>query len=230
MNDIFVCLLLLTIAVCIVSVIGFIVKWITKKPKKKWGIFALSAFVSFWAIGIVWGIVSPSHSDNNNDKQSETIIEETESKQPDNAKIEETDSKQDSTVQQEPGDLEKQPLPPNTQQPPEQEETESGIDTSVTFSDIYNEYKSNELRAKELYQGNRYQITAKINGMKTSGLFNLTGGATLTMEYKCGNTIVFFYAEFEREQEEKLKQVSVGDTITFTGVCYGGNFTDCKMQ
>jgi len=216
MNDVFVCLLLLSIAVCIVSIIGFMVKWITKKPKKKWGIFALSAFVSFWAIGIVWGIVSPSHSINNDDKQSETIIVETDSKQADNAK-------------QEPQVTEKQPLHQNTQ-PPEQEETNGGIDTSVTFSDIYNEYKSNELRAKELYQGNRYQITAKINKIKTGGLFNLTGGATLTMEYKCDNTIVFFYAEFEREQEDELKQVSVGDTITFTGVCYGGNFTDCEMQ
>lgn len=52
MDDIFVCLLLLAIAVCIVSVIGFIVKWVMKKPKKKWGIVAVIAFVSFWGIAV----------------------------------------------------------------------------------------------------------------------------------------------------------------------------------
>lgn len=100
----------------------------------------------------------------------------------------------------------------------------------VGFDEIYRAYKENELRAKEIYQYNRYRITAKINGMSTSGLFNLTGGATLTMEKKVGNTIVFFYAEFEKEQEENLKSVNVGDTITFEGKCLSaGSWTDCEI-
>ena len=66
--------------------------------------------------------------------------------------------------------------------------------------------------------------------MSTGGLLNLTGGATLTMETRVGNTIVFFYAEFEKEQEEALKQVKVGDTITFDGKCVGkGGFVDCEI-
>lgn len=92
MDDFFVMLLLLALLICFVSIIGFIVKWITKKPKKKWGIFALSAFVSFWAITIVWGIVSPSHSENNDNKQSETIIEETDNKQSETTQTEATPS------------------------------------------------------------------------------------------------------------------------------------------
>jgi len=104
------------------------------------------------------------------------------------------------------------------------------VDTSVTYADIYREFKSNELRAKDIYLGNRYQITAKINGLGTGSLLNLTGGATLTMEIQVDNTIVFFLAEFEKDQEEALKQVSVGDTITFIGTCYGGTFKDCKLQ
>lgn len=107
---------------------------------------------------------------------------------------------------------------------------EDSIDTSVTFADIYREFKRNELNAKDLYNGNRYEITAKINGMETGGLFNLTGGATLTMEVKIENTTVFFTAEFEKEQEDNLKQISVGDTITFIGTCYGGHFKDCELQ
>lgn len=107
---------------------------------------------------------------------------------------------------------------------------ENDVDTSVTFSDIFKEFKRNELAAKELYNGNKYKINAKINGISTSGLRNLSGGATLTMEIKVDNTIVFFLAEFEKEEEDTLKRLSVGDTITFIGTCYGGNFKDCKLQ
>jgi len=58
----------------------------------------------------------------------------------------------------------------------------------------------------------------------------MSGGATLTMETKVGNTIVFFYAEFEKEQESALKKVVVGDTITFDGECRSaGMFTDCVI-
>lgn len=41
---------------------------------------------------------------------------------------------------------------------------------------------------------------------------------------------MFFTAEFEKEQEDGLKLISVGDTITFIGTCYGANFTDCELQ
>lgn len=103
-------------------------------------------------------------------------------------------------------------------------------DTSVSFDTIYYEYKNNELRAKDTYSDNRYRITAVINGMETGGLFNLTGGATLTMERQVDNTIVYFYAEFEKDQEDALKNVNVGDTITFDGTCLSaGNWADCKL-
>lgn len=109
-------------------------------------------------------------------------------------------------------------------------ETEQTVDLSVTYDDIYNAYMENELVANDLYRYNRYRITAKINGMSTDGLFNLTGGATLTMERRVGNTIVFFYAEFEKEQEEALKKVKVGDTITFEGECVGkSGFDECEL-
>lgn len=101
---------------------------------------------------------------------------------------------------------------------------------SVTFDEIYYAYKQNELRADDIYKNNRYRITAKINGMTTGGILNLTGGATLTMETRVDNIIVFFYAEFERDQEEALKTVNVGDTITFDGTCISaGNWEDCEL-
>ena len=112
----------------------------------------------------------------------------------------------------------------------EVESPEDEVDTSVSFEEIYHEYKQNELRADDTYQGNRYRITAEINGMETGGLLNLTGGAVLTMQIQVDNTIVFFYAEFEKDQEEALKSVNVGDTITFEGKCLSaGSWTDCVL-
>lgn len=104
------------------------------------------------------------------------------------------------------------------------------LEKLVTFSEIYNEYKANELRADELYKNNRYVITGEVNGMETGGLLNWSGGATLTMETRVGNTRVFYYAEFEKEQEDALKTINVGDTITFEGECLGaGSWADCKL-
>lgn len=101
---------------------------------------------------------------------------------------------------------------------------------TVTFKDIYLAYEENELRADDTYKNNRYVITARVNGMSTGGLFNLTGGATLTMETRVDNTIVFFYAEFEKEQEEALKTINVGDEITFEGECLSaGTWVDCEL-
>lgn len=112
--------------------------------------------------------------------------------------------------------------------PPETEPVPT--EPTVTFEEIYKAYKSNELIADDLYKGNRYRVTAIINGIETGGLFNMTGGATLTVQTQVGNTIVFFYAEFEKEQEEALKQVAVGDTIIFEGTCLSaGSWTDCEI-
>lgn len=117
----------------------------------------------------------------------------------------------------------------DSESPVKTEEVET-VDTSVSFEEIYHEYKDNELRAREKYYENRYRITAKINGMNITGLLNATGGATLTMETKVDNTIVFFYAEFEKDQEDTLKNVNIGDTITFDGTCMSaGSWSDCKL-
>ena len=125
-------------------------------------------------------------------------------------------------------------MSPSMESSPSESEPQTSEETSAagtaTFDEIYHAYKENELVADDLYQYNRYRVTAKINGMTNDGLFNLTGGATLTLETKVDNTIVFFYAEFEKEQEENLKAVKVGDTITFEGKCLdAGNWSECEL-
>lgn len=105
-----------------------------------------------------------------------------------------------------------------------------GYIEGVEFDEIYFAYKENEIRADDTYKNNRYRITASVNAISTGGLLNLTGGATLTMEKQVGETLVFFYAEFEKEQEESLKLINVGDVITFEGECLSaGSWTDCKI-
>ena len=112
----------------------------------------------------------------------------------------------------------------------EQNSQTNEVITDVSFDEIYLAYEENELRADDTYKNNRYRITAEIDGMTNDGVNNLTGGATLTMKKEIGNTIVFFYAEFEKEQEEKLKEVNVGDTITFDGKCLSaGTWTECEI-
>ena len=101
---------------------------------------------------------------------------------------------------------------------------------SASFEEIYKAYKENKLVADDLYKHKRYYVTGEISGMSTGGLLNLTGAVTLTMKTQVGNTIVFFCAEFEKEQEETLKTVKVSDTITFVGECLSaGNWIDCEL-
>ena len=48
------------------------------------------------------------------------------------------------------------------------------------------------------------------------------------LEERLGYT--FTNIEFEKEQEENLKSVKVGDTITFEGKCLdAGNWTECEL-
>ncbi len=104
------------------------------------------------------------------------------------------------------------------------------VDYSVSIDTIYRDFNENEIRAKEKHEGNRYLIRAECNDIETGGLLNIGGGATLTMYKVMENTHVYFFAEFEKDQEERLKRVNKGDTITFIGTCLGSfNFTDCEI-
>ena len=266
MDDIFVVLLLLALVTFFISLIGFVVKLIMKKPKKKLGIVALSAFVLFWVIGITWAILSCDHEWNEVSRTEATcdmpgfidyscsLCEETKSEKIDSlghdmrikSQVEPTETLEGEIMRQcnrcEFSEVEKveklsnesENTEPQSQAPSEEPTTEPTQEpesaASVSYAEIYKAYKENELRADDTYKNNRYQITAKVNGMSTGGLFNLTGGATLTMEIRVDNTIVFFYAEFEKEQEEALKTINVGDTITFEGECLSaGTWVDCEL-
>lgn len=275
MENFFAVMVLMAIVATFVCFIGFIVKWITKKPKRRWGLATLISFILIWLCGFLLYAVSckgefieiaraePTCTTPGEIKYKCEMCGEIKSEPIDAlghdmriiSRIEPTETLDGEIVRQcsrcgyeQVEKVEKlivestEPTPPpanskgteeetvsNPQQEPESTESEQ-VDTSVSYEEIYRAYKENELRADDSYKNNRYQITAKINGMSTGGLFNLTGGATLTMEIRIDNTIVFFYAEFEKEQEDALKTISVGDTITFEGECLSaGTWVDCEL-
>jgi hypothetical protein len=103
-------------------------------------------------------------------------------------------------------------------------------DLTVTFDEIYNTYKRNELLADDLYGGNRYRITAIVKDIESDGIFNLTGGATLNLRVEVGDALAVLLAEFEEDQEDALKKIAIGDTVVFEGTCVSaGAWTDCMI-
>lgn len=187
-----------------------LIKTIRRKQSKKWWVLCLVGLVLFVVFELIAAEANPNPPQNDN-----AVSQEVEPETEPIVKSEETTI---STEEEEPSIEEGA------------SSVDKEIDLSVTFEEVYRAYKENELRADDTYKGNVYRITAKVNGMKTGGLLNFTGGATLTMEKQIDSTIVFFYAEFEKEQEENLKTINVGDTITFEGRCLSaGTWTDCEL-
>lgn len=257
MEDVLIALSLLSFLSTAICTLCFIIRWIMRKSKKRWGVAALVSFVLIWVFGFTAvstscdgeyieisrtdpTCTSPGKVEYQCEKCGETkteTIDPTGHDFVEVSRIEPTTDTEGKIVnkcrvcgEEETVVLEiLEPVTEAETKPAKEEETDS-VDTSVSFDEIYRAYKANELRADDSYKNNRYQITAKVNGMETGGLFNLTGGATLTMETKVDNTIVYFYAEFDKEQEDALKTINVGDTITFEGECLSaGTWVKCEL-
>lgn len=102
------------------------------------------------------------------------------------------------------------------------------VNTDVSFEEIYAEYKSNESRANEEFKGNRYRITAIINGISDGGFLDSKNAANLTLEKDIDETTVFFYATFKDKNE--IMDYNVGDEITFDGTySKAGSWYDCTV-
>lgn len=228
-SNICVVLVIVSIIATPVFLIISLIKLIRKKPAKKSLLSALCSVCMIFVCSLI-GALSMMPDSSNNTIAEEDVI----SRQEDDGENEEENVCEHIWVET------------SREEPTEEEQGVSyqqceicgetrrwsipKIEHVVTFDEIYREYESNELRADDEYKNNRYEITATINGIATGGLLNWSGGATLTMETRVDNTIVFFYAEFEKDQEEALKSVDVGDEITFEGECLSaGMWVECKL-
>lgn len=102
--------------------------------------------------------------------------------------------------------------------------------TTIDFDTVYKEYKANEVRAEETYGKKRYRVTGNVNALTDDGLMNLMGGVTVTLTRKVGNTTVFFFASFPKDQKEKIMKINAGDDITIVGEMRNLNFFSCEIE
>ena len=216
---------ILCVIAAVVLFILFIVRWIRKKRKLWFGLSSLFCLIG----AVILAVVGSQLWLHNMTPEERAAYEQRLEQEAEERRLaEEAAASQQAKAESEAA--ESQRLKEESEAAESAARLEEEKRLSVTFDEIYYAYEQNELRADDIYKNNRYRITAKINGMTTGGILNLTGGATLTMETRIDNTIVFFYAEFERDQEEALKTVTVGDTITFDGTCISaGNWEDCEL-
>ena len=102
--------------------------------------------------------------------------------------------------------------------------------TTLDFDAVYKEYKSNEVRAEETYGDKRYRVTGTVNGLTDSGLGNLFGSTTVTLVRQVGNTTVYFFASFPKDQKDAIMKINTGDEITFVGEYSKMSFYSCELE
>ena len=102
--------------------------------------------------------------------------------------------------------------------------------TTIDFNAVYKEYKSNEVRAEETYGDKRYRVTGTVNALTDGGLANLFGGTTVTLVRQVGNTTVYFFASFPKDQKDAIMKINTGDEITFVGEYSKMSFYSCELE
>ena len=102
--------------------------------------------------------------------------------------------------------------------------------TTLDFDAVYKEYNSNEVRAEETYGDKRYRVTGTVNGLTDSGLGNLFGSTTVTLVRQVGNTTVYFFASFPKDQKDAIMKINTGDEITFVGEYSKMSFYSCELE
>lgn len=102
--------------------------------------------------------------------------------------------------------------------------------TTIDFNAVYKEYKSNEVRAEETYGDKRYRVTGTVNALTDGGLANLFGGTTVTLVRQVGNTTVYFFASFSKDQKDAIMKINTGDEITFVGEYSKMSFYSCELE
>lgn len=102
--------------------------------------------------------------------------------------------------------------------------------TAIDFNAVYKEYKSNEVRAEETYGNKRYRVTGTVNALTDGGLANLFGGTTVTLVRQVGNTTVYFFASFSKDQKDAIMKINTGDEITFVGEYSKMSFYSCELE
>ena len=111
--------------------------------------------------------------------------------------------------------------------------TQPEVTEPLNFTECYYAYKENELKADDIYKGNRYSLTVKVRDIKdTDGsLLYWDDEVIVGFEIKVDDVTVVGEAVFEKDQRDFLKKINVGDTVTFVGECQSvGVWIGCELQ
>lgn len=100
----------------------------------------------------------------------------------------------------------------------------------LDFATMINEYRSNEIRAKEIYENNRYEISAKIVSIERAGLREAYSGYNVNMTIDLDDEEFSICANFQGDFKEDIMKLNIGDTLTFTGECVSPSlWYDCTI-
>ncbi len=95
----------------------------------------------------------------------------------------------------------------------------------IEFNTIYEEYKENEIRAKEKYENKYYDFKGTVDSVS-----EIFGDPAVYLRFNCMEiatckTTVYF----EESQTSQIAKLNKGDEISFTGKISGGNGTFAQV-
>lgn len=89
----------------------------------------------------------------------------------------------------------------------------------LDFPTMINEYRTNEIRAKETYKDNRYIVNAEVVGIEQAGLREGYSGYNVDMIVALDGEDFSICANFQSDLKDDIMKLNAGDMLTFTGKC-----------
>lgn len=89
----------------------------------------------------------------------------------------------------------------------------------LDFAEMLSEYRTNEIRAKETYKDNRYEISAEVTDIEQAGLREGYSGYNVDMVVHLADEDFSICANFQSDLKDEVMELNIGDTLTFTGKC-----------
>lgn len=91
----------------------------------------------------------------------------------------------------------------------------------IEFNTIYEEYKENEIRAKEKDENKYYDFRGNVDNVK-----EIFGKPAVYLRFNCMELVACkTTVYFEESQTSQIAKLNKGDEISFTGKISGGNGT-----
>lgn len=98
------------------------------------------------------------------------------------------------------------------------------------FDLLYHEFLSNELRAHETYQGERYLVAATITDFEEEDALDADSEIQVSMSVELDGVQIPLHCSFSSEHWDSMLEYDVGDIVIFEGTCEKAwEWSDCEM-